>query len=142
MLLAMKKRSFGFGKWNGVGGKVKEKEDIKAAAVREIKEEIGIIVAEEDLEHFGILSFYFENNLDWDNRTHIFIIHRWEGEPVESDEMRPEWYAHNALPFSEMWADDPNWLPKILAGKKIEGEFFFDNVGREIQKFEVREILA
>jgi 8-oxo-dGTP pyrophosphatase MutT (NUDIX family) len=40
VLLAMKKRGFGAGKWNGVGGKVQEGEDIVVAALREIKEEI------------------------------------------------------------------------------------------------------
>ena len=44
VLLAMKKRGFGVGKWNGVGGKVKEGEDVFLSAVREIKEEIGVDV--------------------------------------------------------------------------------------------------
>ena len=42
VLLGMKKRGFGVGKWNGFGGKLKEGEDVKAALAREIKEEIGI----------------------------------------------------------------------------------------------------
>ena len=46
VLLAMKKRGFGTGKWNGVGGKVQEGEDIAAAALREIKEEIGVTVSQ------------------------------------------------------------------------------------------------
>ena len=37
VLLAMKKRGFGAGKWNGVGGKVKDGETIKQAAIRERK---------------------------------------------------------------------------------------------------------
>jgi 8-oxo-dGTP pyrophosphatase MutT (NUDIX family) len=40
ILLAMKKRGFGVGKWNGPGGKVQEKETILQAAVREVKEEV------------------------------------------------------------------------------------------------------
>ena len=38
ILLAMKKRGFGVGKWNGVGGKVEKGEEIIDAAIREIKE--------------------------------------------------------------------------------------------------------
>jgi ADP-ribose pyrophosphatase YjhB (NUDIX family) len=60
VLLAMKKRSFGIGKWNGVGGKVLEGESIAAAAVREIKEEIDVVVAEEDLRPVGVLSFIYK----------------------------------------------------------------------------------
>ncbi|MBI2030953.1 NUDIX domain-containing protein, partial [Candidatus Kaiserbacteria bacterium] len=43
MCLAMKKRGFGTGKWNGVGGKVHDGETIEQAAVREVHEEIGTI---------------------------------------------------------------------------------------------------
>ena len=41
--LAMKKRGFGMGRWNGVGGKV-ENESIEEAAAREAKEEINVEV--------------------------------------------------------------------------------------------------
>ncbi|MDR0650832.1 MAG: NUDIX domain-containing protein [Candidatus Peribacteria bacterium] len=40
LLLAMKKRGFGVGKWSGPGGKVEEGESISQAAVREVEEEV------------------------------------------------------------------------------------------------------
>jgi 8-oxo-dGTP diphosphatase/2-hydroxy-dATP diphosphatase len=43
ILLGMKKRGFGVGRWNGFGGKVKEGEKIEEAVKRELKEEIGIL---------------------------------------------------------------------------------------------------
>ena len=42
--LAMKKRGFGAGRYNGVGGKVEKGESIEDAARRETKEEIGVEV--------------------------------------------------------------------------------------------------
>lgn len=48
VLLAMKKRGFGQGKWNGVGGKPNEGEKIEVAADREILEEIGVEVVEKN----------------------------------------------------------------------------------------------
>ena len=42
----MKKRGFGVGKINGVGGKVGKGETIETAAVREAHEEVGVIVEE------------------------------------------------------------------------------------------------
>ena len=138
VLLAMKKRGFGVGKWNGVGGKVKEGEDVRESAIREIKEEIGVVVDTQDLEEYGTLKFSFEDNPTWDNETKLFIIKKWANEPSESEEMRPQWYSKDALPFDEMWVDDPNWLPRILAGKKIEGEFLFTKTGDAIISFEVR----
>ena len=42
VLLGMKKRGFGVGKWNGFGGKVMKNESIINAAERELKEECNI----------------------------------------------------------------------------------------------------
>ena len=39
ILLAMKKRGFGVGKWNGCGGKLKDNERLEDAAIRELQEE-------------------------------------------------------------------------------------------------------
>ncbi len=103
VLLAMKKRGFGVGKWNGAGGKVKEGENERAAAIREIEEEIGVLVEDADLEDFGILKFSFENNPDWDNETRLFVIKKWKNQPSESEEMRPQWYSKGNLPFDAMW---------------------------------------
>ena len=43
ILLGMKKRGFGTGKWNGFGGKVEAGESNEQAALRELKEESSII---------------------------------------------------------------------------------------------------
>ena len=140
VLLAMKKRGFGTGKWNGVGGKVAEGEDVAAAAVREIKEEIGVAVALEDLERVGILDFDFSDEHEWAQTCTVFIARRWEGEPAESEEMRPQWYGKGALPYDDMWVDDPHWLPLVLAGKKVKGRFLFEDKGGAMINFAVSEV--
>ena len=140
VLLAMKKRGFGVGKWNGVGGKVEAGETIAEGAAREANEEIGVLINPEHLRSHGIIEFSFNDKPEWGQRVHLFVAEKWEGEPVESEEMRPQWYAHHEIPFDSMWLDDPHWLPKILEGKRIEGEFMFNENGSEILKFEVREV--
>ena len=40
ILLARKKRGFGLGKWNGIGGKIEENETPEEAMIRETEEEI------------------------------------------------------------------------------------------------------
>ena len=47
ILLGMKKRGFGAGRWNGFGGKLKERETIEEALRRETKEEAGVESKEE-----------------------------------------------------------------------------------------------
>ena len=42
ILLAEKKRGFGIGKFNGIGGKVEKDETIEEAMIRETQEEIGV----------------------------------------------------------------------------------------------------
>ena len=54
ILLGMKKRGFGQGRWNGFGGKVSSEETIEEAAKREISEEAGIFV--DELKKLGLLS--------------------------------------------------------------------------------------
>ncbi len=140
VLLGMKNRGFGIGKWNGFGGKLKDGEDAKVASGREIKEEIGVDITLDDLKEAGTLEFHFQNNPDWDNLCHIFIATKWSGEPSESEEMRPQWYEKNRLPFESMWIDDSHWIPLVLAGKKIKGRFLFDDNGEEMLSFAVSEV--
>ena len=126
ILLAMKKKGFGQGKWNGIGGKldfIKGDKDIFDTAIREMKEESGVAV--KDMEKVAILNFYFPYQKEWDQEVHVFISRNWKGEPKESEEMRPKWFKIKEIPFAEMWPDDKFWFPKILAGKKLRADFIF-----------------
>ncbi len=121
--LAMKKRGFGIGKYNGVGGKVEPGESIENAARREAEEEIGVLVGE--LRQMAELEFRYAPRPDWDQLVHVFFAEDWEGEPTESEEVKPGWYATPGIPFSSMWPDDAIWLPEALAGNRIRGKFSF-----------------
>jgi len=123
VLLAMKKRGFGKGMWNGVGGKQDEKETIEQTAKRETKEEIGVNL--ENLQKVATLDFYFDNNSDWNQQVIVFLTKNWKGEPEETEEMAPKWFEINKLPFKKMWVDDIHWLPLVLKGEKIKAEFLF-----------------
>jgi 8-oxo-dGTP diphosphatase len=141
ILLAMKKRGFGVGKWNGVGGKVSEGETIESAALREMEEEINGKSHERHLEKIASIKFYFKDkSKDWDQHVHVFLVKDWEGEPRESEEMKPQWYKHHEIPFDQMWVDDKYWLPLVLEGKKLEGELHFNDDGNEFDEFDLREI--
>lgn len=130
VLLAMKKRGFGEGKWNGPGGKVQEGESVEDACRRETLEETGVTVGA--LEHRGIVRFYFEGKPEWENECHVFVTSDVRGDAVETEEMRPEWFAIDAVPYDGMWEDDPHWLPGVLDGGTVDRTFTFDANGRMV----------
>ena len=140
VLLGMKKRGFGVGKWNGFGGKLGEGETLETALVREIEEETKVKALAQDLEEAGDIKFYFPEKPEWDQQVHIFLLKNWEGEPRESEEMLPKWFDLQALPFDEMWVSDKYWLVDVLAGEKIQGEVHFGEDGQKILHWHIEKI--
>ncbi len=122
VLLGMKKRGFGAGRWNGFGGKVHEGETVEQAATRELQEEAGI--APKNLIPAGNLHFTIQDTGE-DLEVHLFKITEFSGEPVESEEMKPQWFSIDKIPYDAMWVDDIYWLPLFLEGKKFKAEFNF-----------------
>ncbi len=132
--LALKKRGFGEGYWNGFGGKLEEGESIKSGMVREIKEESTVSVSETDLEKIVINEFFFKDGRHLE--VHVFFIRTWKGEPTETEEMKPAWFSHTEIPYKKMWADDLHWLPRALQGEKLIGKVWFSDNDASIEKME------
>lgn len=126
ILLGMKKRRFGVGRWNGFGGKIDESKgdkNIMDALFREVEEESGIKI--KNPEQIGLFRFRFAKTPEWDQDTHLFLVKNWEGDPKESEEMKPEWFDVKSIPYKDMWPDDIHWMPHILRGEKVEADFLF-----------------
>lgn len=141
ILLAMKKRGFGVGRMNGVGGKIKEDESIEQATIREAFEEIEVTIPEDKLEKVAILHFSFDSKPEWDQECHVYFVSEWEGEPIESEEMNPEWYSKDNLPFDNMWPDDKHWLPRVLSGERVRGHFSFTEDHKMKEDFAIQPLL-
>jgi 8-oxo-dGTP pyrophosphatase MutT (NUDIX family) len=125
VLLALKKRGFGEGKWNGIGGKVEVDETIEEALLRETVEEI--CVTPTSYEKRAIINFEeFYKGQPTIMNVHVFVASSWEGEPTETEEMAPGWFTTNTIPYEKMWSDDPYWLPQVLAGDKVQAAFVLD----------------
>ena len=139
VLLGMKKRGFGVGRWNGFGGKVQKGETIEEAALREIKEEAGITAM--GMERRGIIDFEFKGNPEI-LEVHIFKSEKIQGKLQESEEMKPRWFHVDEIPFTNMWPDDIHWFPLFLENKKFRGKFLFDDSDNilEMKLDEVTEI--
>ncbi|XP_044836562.1 7,8-dihydro-8-oxoguanine triphosphatase isoform X1 [Mauremys mutica] len=174
VLLGMKKRGFGAGRWNGFGGKVQVDETIEQAAHRcvvpadcrsqhapshlgpsrlaiwnsswtntcwdlctlELLEESGLTV--DNLQKMGQITFEFVGNSEL-MEVHIFRADTFHGEPTESDEMRPQWFQLDQVPFSHMWPDDVYWFPLLLQKKLFRGYFKFQGLDT-ILEYTLRQV--
>lgn len=119
ILLAMKKRGFGAGMWNGPGGKAEPGETMLDAMVRECQEEIGVTPLRPQL--VGKIKFFMPDDPSFEHDCHIYTTRHWEGEPAESEEMKPQWFDITKIPYADMWPSDSLWLPHVIAGEKFQG---------------------
>lgn len=138
VLLALKKRGFGVGKWNGVGGKVDHGETVEQAMVRECQEEIGVTPTK-----YQKVAELLYDEVHVDERKlmnlHIYFATNWDGTETESEEMRPQWFAIDNLPYNEMWSADQQWLSRALDGQKLRGKFVLDEADNVVT-FDLKEV--
>lgn len=142
ILLGYKKCGFGQGKYNGFGGKVEPNESVEEAALRELYEESGLKSSLKDIKKVAELDFeflYVPKEKGWDQIVHIFLVYKWEGELVESNEMKPNWFDIKDIPFEKMWQDDKHWLPLVLQDKLLKGKFAFGKDNESIQDMYLKE---
>jgi len=122
VLLIEKRRGLGEGWFNGPGGKLEDGESPRECARREVREEVGIEVS--GLEKAGEVTFRLDG--EGHTRCHVFRTDVFEGEPTPSPEARPVWMPVEEVPYDRMWEDDELWLPGVLEGRTVRGEFAFE----------------
>jgi 8-oxo-dGTP diphosphatase len=122
ILLIHKKRGLGAGKVNGPGGKIEPGETAEQAAVRELREEVGVTPLH--LENRGVLRFQFTDG--YSLHCIVFVAQDMDGDLISTVEADPFWCAVDAVPFHEMWEDDQHWLPQVIIGQTFQSWFVFD----------------
>lgn len=125
VLLGEKLTGLGVGKLVGAGGKLEPGESGRAAAVREVAEELGVEVAASDLVAISDISYPFVDKDEWSQRSFGFITRTWTGTPTGSVELAPRWFPIDAIPFDRMWADARLWLPRALDGEFVDATYSF-----------------
>ncbi len=100
-------------------------ETITQATIRESQEEIGVTPL--IFQQVAELDFYGGSTDEGQHIfAYVFLCTKWEGEPIESEEMAPKWFNKSEIPYEAMWQGDSFWIPKILDGKTIRAVLSFD----------------
>ena len=140
VLLGVRKRvSFGLGEQliAGIGGKVEKGEINQQALHREILEEICVKII--SFREMGQVTYLFPHKPPWNQITTIYIIDTWQGDPEETEDIQPLWFKLTELPKERMWPDNIYTIPLILARKKINGTFLYNENG-SIEEYQLAEI--
>lgn len=101
------------GKYNGLGGKLTDTEDVVSGMRRELREEAGIEVTSWHLR--GTISWpgFGPGGEDW--LGFIFVVDGFTGEPpAANEEGTLHWVPLERLETLPMWEGDRTWLPLVL----------------------------
>lgn len=120
VLLGEKLRGLGAGHIVGPGGKVEPGETPEEAAIREVHEEVGLVIGPEALTPLARISYPFVNRDALSQRSFVFSTRVFSGEIRESGELSASWWPVTEIPYERMWADAKLWLPRALSGEFIE----------------------
>ena len=110
LLMKRKNTGYGDGKYCFPGGHVEADEEIRQAAVREAKEEIGIDINKEDLELYKILNRKIEEGGEYID--FIFKVKKWTGDVTNEESEKCEeivWKDINNIPENIL-----DFIPEIL----------------------------
>lgn len=115
-----KENDFHKGKWNGLGGKLEAGESPEDCAIREIKEESGLIT--NNLRLKGFITFpLFDGKEDW--YVFLFVTDKFEGELIDSDEGCLEWIPNNKLTEINLWEGDKIFIPWLFGDRFFSAKF-------------------
>ena len=110
------------GKWNGLGGKLNPAETPEECAIREIFEESGLRVRNQQLK--GFLTFpAFSKDEDW--YVFVFVCEEFDGELIDSPEGNLRWVRNSELNGLNLWEGDPIFLPWLDRKGTFSGKFVY-----------------
>lgn len=93
-------------------------ERVEIGGLRELEEELGVILMAEEVRLFGELV-----NLTLGHRVSILRGEVRHVKPVETEAMSPLWSPDNEWPLGEMHPDVRLWYPRYLSGNPFRFTF-------------------
>lgn len=111
--------SYASGLWGPPGGHVEDGETLAAGTVRELREEVGVCAAVDELEPLGVTRY-----VDGPHRgtDFFFLVRRWEGDPSPVSECSEVgWFDPEDLPDDAL-----PWLTAALRRHLLERRWLAD----------------
>jgi len=119
-----KENDYHKGKWNGLGGKFEQGESPEECALRELKEESGLIAKRLVLK--GHITFpLFDGIDDW--YVFVFTIPEFEGVLCSSDEGELEWIPNKELKKLNLWEGDKYFIDWLFQNGVFSAKFNYNN---------------
>jgi ADP-ribose pyrophosphatase YjhB (NUDIX family) len=101
-------------------------ETIEEAAIRETHEESGVLVSLEDMSLRAILRFHREGQPEKSYEGIVYIA-PYDGQRFhETEEMIPQLWDIQHIPYHTMRDGDIYWVPHVLYGKYVDCTIIFD----------------
>jgi 8-oxo-dGTP diphosphatase len=112
----------------GIGGKVGDdvqyaNETNDEALIREFNEEICVKPLEYKVT--GRVRFIWVGRPQRNQDVTIYKITKWEGEPQETEAIKPSWFDIQSLPGEQMWKDNLIWVPQVLNDINVDAVFVY-----------------
>ncbi|MBP9837940.1 MAG: 8-oxo-dGTP diphosphatase [Proteobacteria bacterium] len=114
--------SIHYDKWNGLGGKLISGETPEQCAIREVKEESGLLIHK--LNYKGLLTFpLFDGTNDW--YVFVYTTTSFSGEIRNSAEGELCWVENDKIPELNLWEGDKIFLPWIDKNQLFSARFTY-----------------
>lgn len=111
------------GRWNGLGGKFEPGESPEECLKREVLEESGLTVLEQEWK--GFITFpRFSGEEDW--YVWVYLVTRFSGTPVASSEGDLHWVPTADLAQLPLWEGDRHFLPWLDRPGLFSAVFRYD----------------
>lgn len=127
---------------SGIGGKVGdieglEGETFEEALSRELKEEIDVEVR--DFLKIGEITCIYPNKPNWNQYIEAYLVSDWDGEPRETEYIRPLEFSIDELPIEKMWEDNTHTVPLMVSGIRIKAKFLYSGSTNLIQDMNIQK---